>query len=51
MTKEEAKKLGHGVFNVFWKSGGSSYVAVGSLHPLLGNNYFIATLTCGLTTV
>jgi hypothetical protein len=32
MTIEEAKKFGHGVFRIFWKSGGSSLAAVGSLH-------------------
>ena len=32
MTKYEVSKLPHGVYEVFWKSGGSSLAAVGSLH-------------------
>lgn len=32
MTKEEVKKLNHGLYKVYWKSGGSSLAAVGSLH-------------------
>jgi hypothetical protein len=32
MTKQEAGKLAHGLYEVFWKSGGSSLAAVGSLH-------------------
>ena len=38
MTRDEAQKLGHGVFRLFWKSGGSSVASVGSLHD--GTRWF-----------
>ena len=48
MTQEEAKKLGHGLFNLFWKDGGSSYAAVGSLHD--GTRWFAPTNWTSKTT-
>lgn len=30
MTKEKVTKLKHGIYRVFWKSGGSSVASVGS---------------------
>lgn len=30
MTQREAKKVAHGLYEIFWKSGGSSLAAVGS---------------------
>jgi hypothetical protein len=32
MTKKEVQKLRVGIYDVFWKEGGSSLAAVGSLH-------------------
>lgn len=30
MTKDEASKLGHGLYRFYWKNGGSSLASVGS---------------------
>lgn len=32
MTKQEVNNLDHGLYEVFWKEGGSSLAAVGSLY-------------------
>lgn len=32
MNKNQVQKLKHGVYEVFWKSGGSSVCAIGSKH-------------------
>jgi hypothetical protein len=32
MTQEQAKKLPHGLYRIFWKEGGSSLAALGSTH-------------------
>ncbi len=41
MTKEEAKKLSHGVYIIFWKSGGTSLASVGSTYD--GTRWFAPT--------
>ena len=41
MKREEVNKLGHGLFTIYWKSGGQSLAAVGSLHD--GTPWFAAT--------
>ena len=48
MTHEEASKLNHGLYVLFWKTGGYSLVAVGSLHD--GTRWFAATNWTGQTT-
>lgn len=41
MTKREARQIGHGLFKLFWKSGGASLAAVGSDRE--GNRWFAPT--------
>ena len=41
MTQKEADKLKHGLYKLFWKSGGFSLAAVGSLHN--GKHWYAAT--------
>ena len=48
MTKNEAKKLKHGLARLFWKSGGTSLAVVGSLHD--GTRWFAAANWTGQTT-
>lgn len=38
MTRQEARRLDHGVYCLFWKGGGSSVASVGSLHD--GSRWF-----------
>lgn len=38
MTKEEARKLHHGIYRLYWKDGGSSLASVGGLHD--GTRWF-----------
>lgn len=38
MTQKEAKALPHGIYNLFWKTGGSSVAAVGMLYD--GRRWF-----------
>lgn len=48
MTQVEAKKLGHGLFRIYWKDGGASLAAVGSLSN--GSRWFAATNWTGENT-
>lgn len=41
MTRDDARQLEHGIYRLFWKSGGSSLAAVGSLHD--GTPWFAPT--------
>jgi len=41
MTKSEVEMLGHGLYRIYWKSGGYSLAAVGSDEA--GNRWFAAT--------
>lgn len=41
MSKAQAKKLQHGIYRIFWKTGGSSLASVGSDRE--GNRWFAAT--------
>lgn len=41
MTQREVQKLGHGLYRLFWKSGGMSLASVGSLHD--GRRWFACT--------
>ncbi len=41
MTKNESQKLPHGLYRLCWESGGSSLVAVGSLHD--GTRWYAPT--------
>ena len=48
MTRDEAQRLGHGVFRLFWKDGGNSVAAVGSLHD--GTPWFAPSNWTGKTS-
>ena len=41
MTQREARKLRHGLYRLWWKSGDSSLAAVGSLYD--GTRWFAPT--------
>jgi hypothetical protein len=41
MTKDQSEKLPHGLYRLFWKSGGTSLASVGSLYD--GSSWFAAT--------
>lgn len=41
MTLDEAKKLQHGIYRLWWKDGGSSLAAVGVLHD--GKRWYAPT--------
>lgn len=47
MTKTDAKNLTNGVYRLFWKSGGSSLAAVGTLHD--GSRWFAASNWTSIT--
>ncbi len=55
MRRSEADKLRHGVYRLFWKGGGSSVAAVGSLHDgaawYAPSNWVSATPTGVASTV
>lgn len=48
MTKREAQKLDHGLYRIYWKSGGVSEAAVGSLYD--GTRWFAPTNWTAKTT-
>lgn len=41
MSRDETRKMGNGLYRLFWKSGGVSLAAVGSLHD--GTKWFAPT--------
>ena len=41
MTKEQANAIEHGLYRLFWKSGGTSLASVGSLYD--GTHWFAPT--------
>jgi hypothetical protein len=48
MTKKEVQKLDHGLYYLYWKSGGFSLAAVGSLHS--GDRWYAATNWTNVST-